>query len=378
MIRSILILGHIGAALLDRVLEEVLEVGSDVTAGQKLVIVIESNGGDASSLFAFLEIALQDEWTRKLLGEADVKIYRADSAAANLALSLGSWREMPTGSQMVFHLPLITVQFWEVNKENRRLDPSILDEAQRNEAFLEALMARCGLNEVALKEKLHQVGSFSLTAEECLARGIVHGLFQTEPTDGSATKADDRPQGNLCRIRTILISGLITDKRLRCVLQELRDIAARASADDRVVLLFDSPGGDICAVVNFLQAIERDAGLRSLAQQAEIKIYEAHSAAALLAFSLGSRREIAAKAKAAFHLGQITVQVGDPTQLEPGGLVSVPVLAPWLKYRSMVAELTKRLGLASDSKLDTELWATGRLELTAEECLKRGLVQRIF
>src|SRR5664280_743278 len=103
MIRSILISGHIGAALLDRALEEVLEVGSDVTAEQKLVMVIESKGGDVSSLFAFLEVALQDKWTRRLLGEADVKIYRADSAAANLALSLGSWREMATGTQMVFH-----------------------------------------------------------------------------------------------------------------------------------------------------------------------------------------------------------------------------------------------------------------------------------
>jgi len=51
---------------------------------------------------------------------------------------------------------------------------------------------------------------------------------------------------------------------------------------------------------------------RRLAERAEVKIYDAHSTAALVALALGSKWELSANAKIGFHLGETNVQVGNP------------------------------------------------------------------
>jgi hypothetical protein len=57
-----------------------------------------------------------------LIERADVKICRADSAAAFLAFWMGGLREMAAGTRIGFHLPLLTLKFWEVDRESRRID----------------------------------------------------------------------------------------------------------------------------------------------------------------------------------------------------------------------------------------------------------------
>ena len=120
----------------------------------------------------------------------------------------------------------------------------------------------------------------------------------------------------------------------------------------------------------------QDHHLRRVVERAQVKIYEAHSAAALLAFSSGRMHELSRQAKVGFHLGKITVQVDNLEHFELDGRVSPQIMDGWRKYESMVWNLAKRLGF--DAKLNTERFASGRVELTAEECLRRGFVERLF
>lgn len=113
-------------------------------------------------------------------------------------------------------------------------------------------------------------------------------------------------------------------------------------------------------------------------ERAKVKIYKARAAAALLAFGLGSEWELSAKAKILFHLGGITVQVGNADHFTQDGRIDASIIESWQKYRSAVAELTERLGLQTDPHLQATLWATGEIELSAQECLRRGLVSRLF
>ena len=145
---------------------------------------------------------------------------------------------------------------------------------------------------------------------------------------------------------------------------------------EEVVFLFESPGGSLSAVLTFLDAVMQDHHLRRVVERAQVKIYEAHSAAALLAFSLGRMHELSRQTKVGFHLGKITVQVDNLEHFELDGRVSPQIMDGWRKYESMVWNLAKRLGF--DAKLNTERFASGRVELTAEKCLRRSFVERLF
>ena len=155
-------------------------------------------------------------------------------------------------------------------------------------------------------------------------------------------------------------------------------MAADLSANGSTVLIFNSPGGDSRATHQFLDSVLGEEQTRFLLEGAKVKIYKARGAAALLAFGLGSEWELSANAKILFHLGGITVQRGNPDHFTQDGRIAASIIESWKKYRSAVAELTKRLGLDADPHLQAALWATGELELSAQECLRRGLVSRLF
>jgi hypothetical protein len=171
---------------------------------------------------------------------------------------------------------------------------------------------------------------------------------------------------------------LLTKARLDRAIEEMRRVAVGTSVDDNLVLVFNSPGGDSLAALRFLDAVQGDERTRRLAERAEVKIYDAHSTAALVAFALGSKRELSAKAQIGFHLGETNVQVGNPDHFDQDGRLAPWIVEEWRRYRTAVTELMNRLGLDTDRKLQAKFWATGRLDLSAEECLRRGLVSRLF
>jgi ATP-dependent protease ClpP protease subunit len=177
VIRSLLISGFLDDARLARVLGEILDISAAAEADRKVVVVFDSEGGSLPALLAFLECVLEDESTRALIERADVKVYKADSAAALLAFWMGGRREMAAGTRIGFHLPLLTLKFWEVDRESRRIDARIVKQCQRYEALLADLMKRCGLDEPRLKAELYGSGWLYLSAEEALGRGLVDEVF---------------------------------------------------------------------------------------------------------------------------------------------------------------------------------------------------------
>jgi ATP-dependent protease ClpP protease subunit len=375
MIQSVLISGELDDSRLARALGELADLSSVLVPHRRVVIVIDSDGGNIRALHAFLECIFADPQTRTLVESAKVKIYNAQSAAAAIALSFGCWREMAAGTCIGFHWPLLTLEIADVGADNR-MRSRVLKDCTSTEELLDQLIMRYGLEEPALRSEFYNSGWLRPTAEVCLRRGLVDRLFPTDPSEvvSPRDQRGQQQQGS----RTILLSGLLTEEPLNRVLHELRDIAADSSSDEDVVFLFDSPGGAMFPTVAFLDAVLGDNDLRRVVGRARVKIYQAHLVAALLAFSLGIRREIAAQTKVCFNTGRMTVQVGDPEHFESDGRVSSQIMDGWRKYQSMVYRLMRQLGLDDDPKLQAQLLGGGRVELTAEECLLRGIVDRLF
>lgn len=378
LIDSILISGDLDDDRLYRVLGELADWAAAPRSERELVLVIESDGGNSHSLRNFLKCALGDDRTRTALANADVKIYNAQSAAAMIALSFGRYRETAAGTAIVLHFPVLPVDMSFVDADDRLVEFKF-ESCRKSLEAVEAVMRRFGLDEPKLKSELHESGYLRLPVEECLKRGIAHGVFGGDgPGNGPAEHAEVMAHPEPAST-TILISGSLTEQRLCTVLRELRALAARKSTADRdVVLVFDSGVGEMFSTMAFMEAVAQDDLVRHLVERASVKIYETCPPAALIAFSWGAKRELAAAAKVQFSLGHLTLQMGNPNQLAVDGRLSAQLCKDWRQYRSTVLQLMDRLGLSRDPALAAELCAAERLTLTAEECLKRGLVSRLF
>lgn len=375
IIQSVLISGELDNSRLARALGELAEFGTIPAEVCKPVLVIDSDGGDSSALHGFIECILEDQRTRAAAEGSDVKIYNAQSAAAVIALSLGCRREMAAGTLIGLHLPLVALNIGDVEDDDR-ITPRILEGCRKTEQVLERLINRHGLGE--RKSGFYSSGWLRVTAEDCLSKGLVNALFHMGPRECVFQGAESTERrSDSGGIRTVLISGLLTQELLGRVQWELRELSVR-SPDQDVVLIINSPGGALFPILAFLNTVMQEEGLHRVVERASVKIYEAHSAAALLAFSLGCRHELARDAKVGFHLGKIWVQVGDPSQLDSIGRVSSEIMEGWRQYQLMVSRLMERLGLDRDPKLQAEFWASGRVELTAADCLRRGIVSRLF
>ena len=75
------------------------------------------------------------------------------------------------------------------------------------------------------------------------------------------------------------------------------------------------------------------------------------------------------------HHGEITL---DPTQITPMGMVDRDLLLGFRKYDQALVETIKKYGLDKDEDLMSEFYATGWMRFSAEECVQRGLVGKLF
>jgi hypothetical protein len=373
-IQSVLISGEINEPRMFRALGELADISAARSPSQQPVVVVDSDGGSVEKTYAFLEHLFDDAATRSVVEQSDVKIYNAQSGAAVIALSIGQRRVMAAGTHLVFHLPIVTVRWDQVGRDGS------MWRAETCARYVErtlALMNRYGVDAPEQRSQILSTGWLRLSADECRKQGLVDGLFQlgsgeASRTDGSGHVPDASGNG-ISPIRTVLISGLLSREVLARILREMRDLAG--SSDGEVIFLVDSSEGEMFAIDSFLESVKREPALRGIAERASVKIYKAQAGAALLAFSLGCRHELARDAKIAFTLGSLTIQVGNPNHVDSNWRISSQLMAPWLKHQTMVYELVERRGL---SDLTTMLSATGWIELPAEDCLKRGLVARLF
>ena len=375
-INAVLISGEIDRDRMYRALGELAEIAAKEAQSRKPVVVVDSMGGHIEPTCGFLDSVLEDIQTRRSLEQADVKIYNAQSAAAVIALSIGRRRTMAAGTELVVHLPLATVQFDGAGMDGRLYRPE--GPAHWVERTL-GLMSRYGLDGPAQRSQLFSAGWLRLSADECHERGLVSELFRLESGDASSIESRcpaSRPvNGDGSPVRVILISGPLTKAVLDRVLLEMRDLAACSNEDEEVTFLVDSSEAEMFSIDEFLESVQREPQLQRLAEKSSVKIYCAQVGAALLAFSLGCRHELARDSKVVFTLGSLTLQVGNPEQIDSDWRISPARMEPWLRHRRMVHDVVKRRGMGD---LTVELAAAGRIELPAEECLRRGLVARLF
>jgi hypothetical protein len=112
--------------------------------------------------------------------------------------------------------------------------------------------------------------------------------------------------------------------------------------------------------------------VKSLHLRCKVKIYEASSAAAYIALAIGGEREMAKKATLSLHRGEFILS---PTKINPEGKVDESLITEFKKYDMALVETLKSVKL--DDRTD-KLYASDWLHLSAEECLMRGIVQRLF
>jgi hypothetical protein len=371
-IQSVLISGEINEPRMYRAVGELADISAARSPSRQPVIVVDSDGGSVEKTYAFLEHLFDDAATRSVVEQSDVKIYNAQSGAAIIALSIGQRRVMSAGTHLGLHLPLVTLRWDQVGEDGRMWHAETLVRSGAERTL--ALMSRYGLDGAEQKSQILSTGWLRLSADECRKRGFVEGLFRVA---AEATVADgSHPLPDVSEdlsIRTVLISGFLSREVLTRVLLEMRDLAA--VSDGEVTFLLDSSDGNMFAIDTFLESVQQESSLRKLAERASMKIYNAQESAALVAFSMGRRHELARDAKVSFTLGNLVVQVGNPDHVDSDWRVSSQRMNAWFKHRRMVYELVKRRGL---SDLITDLSAAGWIELPAEECLRRGLVGRLF
>ncbi len=136
-----------------------------------LCLVVDSNGGDTSATLNFTERIAA---SRGMFFQA--KIYRAESAAAFIALRLHN-REMVKGGTFTIGLGSAEIDSGVLITEEK-VPAHIVEEAKRWRKTVFSLLAKCGFPEKGERmEKLIAQNWLTLTAEECLASGLVHRII---------------------------------------------------------------------------------------------------------------------------------------------------------------------------------------------------------
>lgn len=173
-------------------------------------------------------------------------------------------------------------------------------------------------------------------------------------------------------INAVLLEGFLSKEKLRMALEEIRAIGEYR--DGSLCLIISSAEGDALAAVSFVESIKLDTYVHDMI----VKIYEANSTAAFIVLALYDHLSFVEMKKDAvlgIHRGEIRLS---PTQVSPDGKIDENLATCFRKYDAALVRAIKKTKLAEDEKLVSELYATDWLRLSAEECLKRGIVQRLF
>ncbi|GEM_PF-2573498 len=171
---------------------------------------------------------------------------------------------------------------------------------------------------------------------------------------------------------TILLQGYLTTEKLR--------EAAREMARYRQLYENDSnePRGELSLVIASEGAVATEAlalsdDMKSLFFTTA-KIYRAESAAALIALA-AEKREMVRNGIFTISLGMAEVDSG--TLITPEK-VSDQVIEQAKQFRNKVFERLEHLGFPKTGPLMNKLLTQNQLSLTADECLKLGVVERII
>lgn len=168
------------------------------------------------------------------------------------------------------------------------------------------------------------------------------------------------------KINSVLVEGHLTDSLLEETCREIGDVA-RAGMKS-CTLIVKSHGGDMVPAMKFVAAA------RALPLEFDVKVYNAQSAAAFVALSLRHCAEMKRGTVMGFHRGYLKVEEPD---ISTSREVPKAMYEALLEYNGELDALLERNGV-SDPKLLAQFYGGGWMMLSADECLKYGIVQRLF
>lgn len=172
-------------------------------------------------------------------------------------------------------------------------------------------------------------------------------------------------------INTVLLQGFLSKENLEQSFNEIRDISRQAC---NLVLVVDSTEGDALAAVSFVDRIKFDSDIQTV----EIKIYKASSTAAFIVLALRdhlTKVEMNKNTVFGIHRGEIRLS---PSQISEKNVVDKSLTDSFRRYDTALVDALQTTELYKDEKLMAELYATDWLRLSAQECLRRNIVQKLF
>lgn len=169
-------------------------------------------------------------------------------------------------------------------------------------------------------------------------------------------------------LNSVLLSGRLTEKRLCQAVREIQNITN--GSDHSFNLVIDSDGGDMKPTIDFVEF------LWATRHSPAMKIYRAESAAAFIALAVKGQKELQKDASLDIHRGALWIEATE-VDLKTGKL-NDEMLSRLQQYEVYLKQVLRDVDLLSDSKAMADLYGSGWLRLSADECLKRGIVQELF
>jgi ATP-dependent protease ClpP protease subunit len=173
-------------------------------------------------------------------------------------------------------------------------------------------------------------------------------------------------------LNTVLLSGHLTEEKLK---QAVREIQER-EPPRQFSLIIDSTGGDMKPTLDFVEFLWASGGPKGKLI-AGVKIYNAESAAAFIALSVPTYREMRRGTGLGIHRGAVVLEASE-FDLEGGKVSNTETIDRFKKHDAYLKKILDQCGLSTDSKSMAELYGSNWLRLSAKECLERGIVTRLF
>lgn len=165
----------------------------------------------------------------------------------------------------------------------------------------------------------------------------------------------------------VLLQGQLTPKKLD---QALAEISSFTDAERITLIVASNDGGDMDAALDFVEAIK----LFELNHRLALKIYAAYSSAAYISISVGKYRELHADASIILHAGTLRFEA---MLLDINYGLPPSMIATCKRSYEALRKAMNECGI-DDPKLMGGFQGGGKMQLTAEYCLRLGIVQELF
>lgn len=167
-------------------------------------------------------------------------------------------------------------------------------------------------------------------------------------------------------ITSVLLRGYLSKEVLETAFDEINRLVSDQKPE--CILIIDSDGGDFVPAMDFVRSVQK------LNIRLALKIYNAQSAAAFVTLSLRHYAEMKFGTAMVFHRGFLKLEAPD---ISYEGKVPESMLLSLREYNAELEGILTKCGV-KDPKLWAELHGSGRLNLSGDQCLKLGVVNRLF